>query len=131
MRGFPGVVKGLLDPLNNKPKFKKKYRNKHFKALLNPNDGKLAALVVVSDGNVDVESIKNTPEENIKKKNAGWNAKLETTTPIFLDIAMGRLSIIGIVVKVLTRKVKLRGIRKLLKLLNMFEMLSEDQEKTV
>jgi len=62
----------------------------------------------------------------------GWNGKIETNSQIFLKIAMGELSIWGIVKNVLTRKIKLRGIRKLLKLLKIFKMLllEENQNKT-
>lgn len=129
LRGFPGVVKGQLDALNTNAYFQEKYQDEKFKVLLNANDGKLAAIVKVENGVVEVESVKNIPKENIKKKQLGWDGKLDTTVPIFLEIAMGKLSLWGIIKKVITRKIKIRGIRTLLKLLDMFNILAYKGDK--
>lgn len=125
LRGFPGVVKGLLDPLNSREEFQEEFKDENFTVLLNTNDGKLAALITIQNGNLEIDSIKNIPKENIAKKNAGWGGKLETSTPLFLEIAMGKLSLVGIIFKVITRKIKMRGVRKLLKVLKMFGMLEQ------
>lgn len=129
LRGFAGVINAQLAPLNNIEHFKKKYADEKFKILLNATDGKIAALINVENGTLEVDSVKNTPKEEIKKKKLGWNGKLETTMPIFLDIAMGKLSTGKIVLKVLTRKVKIKGVKNLLKLLNMFSILDKEKNK--
>jgi len=58
-----------------------------------------------------------------------WDGKIETSSQIFLQIAMGELSIWGIAKKVLTRKIKLRGIRNLLQLLKIFKMLLSEENQ--
>ncbi len=129
IRGFPGVVKNQLEPLNQNDAFKHMFKDEKFKILLNTIDGKLAALVMVDKGTVDVDQVENTPKEAISKKNLGWDGKLATTTPLFLDLASGKLSFGKIVLKVITRKVKLKGIKNLLKLLKMFALLEKKEAK--
>jgi len=129
IRGFPGVVKAQLDPLNQNDVFKAKFKDKKFKILLNTTDGKLAAVVSVEKGAVDVDMVDNSLKESIEKKTLGWNGKIETRTPLFLEIALGKLSMGGIVKNVLSRKVKLKGIRNLLKLLKLFSIISSKEEK--
>ncbi|MHA1146754.1 MAG: hypothetical protein ACTSR8_00750 [Promethearchaeota archaeon] len=129
LRGFAGVINTQLSPLNSIEHFRKKFADEKFKILLNATDGKIAALIIVDHGVLEVDSVKNTPKDEIKKKKLGWKGKLETTMPIFLDIAMGKLSTGKIILKVLTRKVKIKGVSKLLKLLTMFSILEHEQKK--
>ncbi|MGQ4874765.1 MAG: hypothetical protein ACP6IY_11915 [Promethearchaeia archaeon] len=129
LRGFAGVIGRQLEPLNSNDFFKKKFKDDNFKILLNAKDGKFAALITVKNGQIEVDAVKNTPKEELKKKKLGWNGKLETTTQIFLDIAMGKLSTGKMLLKVITRKIRLKGIKTLMKLLAMFNILSHEEEK--
>jgi len=123
LRGFPKIVSKEVEPLNSYDKFKEKYKDTEIKVLLNPKDGKEAALIVIDKGTIYVESIKNDPKENIKKKNAGWDGFLEAKLQLFLDILTGRDVTVGMVVKkILTRKAKIRGIKKVLMLLELFSI---------
>ena len=94
---------------------------KTVKILLNATDGKNAALIVIDKGTIHVEEVKNKPKENLNKKNAGWDGRLQAKTNDFVslltsdDLSMG--SVIG---KILTFKIRIRGLRKVLTLLELF-----------
>jgi hypothetical protein len=124
VRGFAVLIKSILTPLNENKKFQEKFGNIKTKILLNASNLKYAAIIIVENGSVRVESIPNRPQENLKKKKVGWDAFLEMDTQTFLAIAMNRLSLLGVAKMWLTRKIKMRGIRKLLILLKMFRFLT-------
>lgn len=129
LRGFPGILHKNLDPLNNNEYFKKKHAETKAKIMLNAIDAKAAAIVIIDKATVSIEGVPNEPKSGLKKKVLGWDGKLETTLQIFMDIVIGKLTIGGIVKKVLSRKIKVRGIRKLLILLNLFNILSYEDKK--
>jgi hypothetical protein len=123
LRGFAKIVSKEVEPLNSYDKFKEKYKDTEVKVLLNPKDGKEAALIVIDKGTIYVESITNHPKENIKKKNAGWDGFLEAKLQLFLDILTGGDVTVGMVVKkILFRQAKIRGIKKVLMLLQLFSI---------
>ena len=131
-RGFAGVISSQLEPLNGIEKFKSKYKDTELKILLNATDGRYAALINISKGVIDVEGIPNKDRNDLKKDVLGWEGKLETTTPLFLDLAMGKLSTLGVLGKIITRKIKLKGMKKVLVLLDLFAILDgavEAEEK--
>jgi len=122
LRGFAKIVSKEVEPLNSYDKFKERYKDTEVKVLLNPKDGKEAALIVIDKGTIYVESIKND-KENIKKKNAGWDGFLEAKLQLFLDILTGGDVTVGMVVKkILFRQAKIRGIKKVLMLLELFSI---------
>jgi hypothetical protein len=123
LRGFAGIVSKQVEPLNEMEKFKEKFKDTEVKVLLNAKDGKWAALLVIDKGKIHVEGIKNTPKENIKKKNAGWDGLLQTTTDIFLQLlGSDELSTGAVIKKILARKIKIRGIKHVLVLLQLFDL---------
>jgi len=128
IRGFAVLINSILAPLNENKRFQDKFRNVNTKILLNASNLNHAAIIIVDKGLVRVESIPNKPKENLKKSKVGWNGFLEMDTQTFLAIAMNRLSLFGVAKKWLTRKVKMRGIRKLLILLKMFRFLTSYNE---
>ncbi|MFX0018214.1 MAG: hypothetical protein ACFFBT_07295 [Promethearchaeota archaeon] len=122
LKGFAGVVAKQVEPLNNIEKFKEDFKDTELKILLNAKDGKYAALLVIDKGKAYVESIENKPKENIKKKVVGWDGLLQAKTEIFVDLLGGEdISMGSIVGKVLTGRIKIRGIKKVLVLLKLFE----------
>jgi hypothetical protein len=128
IRGFALLINSILAPLNDNRKFQEKFGNVHAKILLNASNLNHAAIIIIDEGKLRVESIPNQPKENLKKRKIGWNAFLEMDTQIFLALAMNRLSLIGVAKKWLTREVKMRGIRKLLILLKIFRFLANYEE---
>lgn len=123
LRGFAGVVSKQVEPLNENEKFKKKFSDTELKILLNAKDGKWAALLVIDTGKIYVEGIKNKPKQNIKKKTAGWDGLLQTKTETFLELlGDGGISMGKMIGKILIGRVKIRGIKNVLVLLQLFEL---------
>ena len=125
VRGFAGLIYGVMMPLNEKEKFKKKFANSQVKILINASNLNYAALIIIDKGTVDVKSVPNKPKENLEKKNAGWDAFLEMSAATFLAFAMKRLSLPGMAKLVLKREVRLKGLRKLMALMQMMKILAE------
>ena len=123
LRGVPGVVSRLIEPLNENEKFKERYKDTEVRVLLNAKDGKYAALIVIDKGTIHVDGFKNKPKENIKKKVAGWDGLLQANTSTLLEILESEeISIGNVVRKIIIGKVKIRGIRKVLVLLDLFKL---------
>jgi hypothetical protein len=128
IRGFAVLINSILTPLNDNKKFQEKFRNLYVKLLLNASNLNHAAIIIIDRGLIRVESVPNKPKENLKKRKVRWDAFLEMDTQTFLAIVMNRLSLFGIARKWLTRKIKIRGIRKLLILLRVFKFLTSSNE---
>lgn len=128
IRGFAVLINSILTPLNENKKFQEKFKNLKVKILLNALNLNHAAIIIVDKGLVRVESVPNKPKENLKKRKVGWDAFLEMDTQTFLALAMNRLSLFGVGKKWLTRKIKMRGIIKLLILLKIFKFLTNHNE---
>ena len=126
IRGFAALINSILLPLNENKKFQEKFKSTGAKILLNATNLKYAALIIIDHGAVKIRSIPNKPKTNLNKKKVGWNAFLEMDTQTFLAIAMSRLSMLGVAQMWLKRKIRMRGIRKLLLLLKMFKFLTEE-----
>jgi len=123
IRGFAGIVSKHIEPLNENEKFKEKFKDIEKKVLLNAKDGKYAALLVIDKGTIYVEGIKNNPKKNLKKKVVGWDGLLQTKTSTFLEILESdEISLGKIVGKILTGRIKIRGIKHVLVLLQLFSL---------
>ncbi len=122
LKGFPKIVAKEVEVLNTIEKFKEDFKDQLIKIMLNPKDGKQAALIVIDHGQIYVEAVDNNPKENIKKKVAGWDGFFQTDTKTFADLLGGGDITVGqIVGKLLTRKAKIRGVKNVLTLLKLFE----------
>jgi len=124
-RGFAGLIKSIMEPLNENLEFKEKFKNLDRKFLINASNLDHAALISVNQGILKVESVPNKPESNLKKKLIGWDGYISMDSQIFLALAMNRISIVGIGIKWILGKVKMKGILKLLALLSIFEFLKK------
>ena len=125
-RGFAGVIYAQMMPLNEKEKFREKYKDSSMKLLLNATDGKYAALISIINGNLDVEGISNKQKEELKKDVLGWDGKLEMTTQLFLDFAMGKINTGSFLVKwLITRKIKMKSMKNVMTLIDLFAILDE------
>ena len=121
LRGFASTVAKLVEPLNENEKFKERFKDTKVKILLNAKDGKYAALLIIDKATIHVEGIENKPKKNLKKKVVGWDGLFQTSTPLFLEILGGdEVSMGKIIRKVLIGKIKIRGIKKVLILLQLF-----------
>lgn len=122
-RGFAGVIAKNLEPLNEIETFKEHYKDADLKILLNATDGKYAALIKVKNGTLEVDGIKNNDKEAMSQESLGWDGKLETNTELFFKIAMGELSTGKMLLKMVGRKVKIKGAKQVAELSNLFKFL--------
>jgi hypothetical protein len=123
LRGFAGIVSRLVEPLNDNEKFKKQFKDTEVKILLNAKDGKYACILIIDKATIYVEGMKNKPKENLKKKVVGWDGLLQTKTSTFLEILEGdEISLGKVIRKILTGRIKIRGIKKVLILLKLFRL---------
>ena len=122
LKGLAKILDQNLSPLNQNEQFKEKYKDANIKILINAVDGRWAALVKIIDRSVEVEGIRNK-KENITEEELGWDGKLETTSEILLDIAMGKISTLSFLGKLITRKIKIKHMKKVMILTDLFEML--------
>ena len=125
IRGFAGLIASGLLPLNDKKKFKEQFGKTNTKILLNAVNVNFAALIIINNGTLIIESVPNKPKENLKKKRLGWDALLAMDTQTYLALAMNRISMLRLGMLVLKGKVKIRGMRKLLVLKKILTILSE------
>ena len=121
---FAGAILKTYSPLNNNEKFKEKYADKSFKILLNPKDGKFAALITVIKGTVSVKGIDNQDKKNLDQKEIGWDGYMQTTLALFDEIGKGNLSQSDIVKKVVARKIKMKNVKFVAKLSEMGALLN-------
>ena len=122
LKGFAKVVAKEIEVLNTIEQFKEDYKDSLIKILLNAKDGKYAALLVIEKGRIYVEGIENTPKSNISKKTLGWDGLLQTKTEVFVDLlGGGDISMGYIIWKVITFRIKIKGIKSVLILMKLFE----------
>jgi len=77
---------------------------------------------VIEKGRIYVEGIENNPKSNISKKALGWDGFMETKTNVFADIlGGGDISMGSIIWKVITFRIKMKGIKSVLILMKLFE----------
>ncbi len=123
LRGFAGIVSKQVEPLNENEKFKHMFKETEEKVLLNAKDGKWAAMLIIDKGKIYIEGIKNEPKENLKKKNAGWNGLISCKTDMFLELlGSEEISMGKVIRKILSGKIKIRGIKHVLVLLKLFSL---------
>ncbi|MHA1241525.1 MAG: hypothetical protein ACTSQU_12170 [Promethearchaeota archaeon] len=122
LKGIAKVVAKEVEVLNTIEQFKEDYKDSLIKILLNPKDGKQAALLVIDKGKIYVEGIENNPKSSISKKTLGWDGFIETKTKVFADILGGDdISMGSIIWKVITFRIKIKSIKNVLILMKLFE----------
>lgn len=115
LKGFAKILDAEFQKALSNDSFREKFENRYedtnLRVLLNPIDGRYAALISIEKGNFEVESIRNK-EENLTQEELKWDGKLETTTDLFLKLAMDELSTPKIIWKWITRKIKVKNYKK-------------------
>ena len=122
-RGFAGLIKNIMEPLNGNPDFEQKFKKVDKIFLINAPNLHHAAIVSVNKGHLKVQSVPNKPESNLSKKKIHWDGLISMDSQIFLALAMNRISMVGIIVKWISKKVTMKGILNLLTLLKIFNFL--------
>ena len=91
-------------------KFKEEFADVKVKILVNPKDQKRAALIKIDKGTIDIEDVKNDKET---LKNLKYDGLFEAPFNLLAKVFEEGLSTGTLLKKWITRKIKLRGIRKL------------------
>jgi hypothetical protein len=123
LKGFAKILNAEFQKAFSNDSFREKFENRYedtkLRVLLNPIDGRYAALISIENGNFEVESIRNK-EENLTQEELNWDGKLETTTDLFMKLAMDQLSTPKIIWKWITRKIKVKNYKKVLEAFAVF-----------
>ncbi len=122
VRGFAKIIKAQLMPLNENPMFKQAFNGRKLTFLINIVDGEVAALIKINDGVVSVESVKNGDKAIINKiySDNNCDAMLEAKVALLIAIATGDLSTGAIVKLILKKQVRVKGVKKLRILQDLF-----------
>ena len=128
IKGVGGIIYNLLAPLETNQKFQKKYARSFLRILINAKDTRYAAVLTIDCAKIIVESLTNDNKKILKKKVLNYNAMIKANVPILLDITTGKLGLMGMVMKIITFKMKVKVIRKLLKLKKLFAMADKTQK---
>jgi len=110
MKGFAGIVWKLVEPLNSMEKFIEEFAEVEVKILVNPKDQKRAALIKIDKGTIDVEDVKNDKET---LKSLKYDGLFEGPFNLLAKVFEEGLSTGTLLKKWITRKIKLRGLKKL------------------
>ncbi len=119
-KGLAGLMWMQIKPLNYIDEFKKEFSDTSLNILLNPKDQRYAALLKIDKGTIDVEAVKNDKETLKSLKPDGI---FEAPMEIFLGVFGEGLSTGTLMKKWITRKIKLRGLTKMMALGKVFELL--------
>ena len=99
------------------------------KICLNPTDGRYAVMVTIEDGTMSFEGVRNDPKKNLDKKELEWDGRAMMSTKNFLKLLKREMSVEKLILKVLSRKVKVRGVKNVLFLLKVFRLGRDEKEE--
>ena len=128
LRGFAAVLGNRLEPVKENDEFKEFIKDISVKLLLNPLDGKYAALITIDKGTINIEGIRNDDSSNLKKKKLGWDGKMVTKLQTFMELAAGTISQGKILIMSATRKIKVRGLIYFVILQKIYSFLPDSKE---
>jgi len=125
--GYAGIVSNILFPLNDNRKFRRHFREKNLRLLLNSPTWVYAALVIIEKGTIRVEGIKNTPAENIHRDVLQWDGYLEMDFLLYSAVLTKRISLMTMAKAWLKGGIRLKGVGSLPDLIRLFRCLSKEK----
>lgn len=117
--GFSGIIYTLLKQLNKNKEFAEIHKLDDYSLLLVANDDATAVKVVIKNGKLTFHPIKNT-KENIRKEKKECQGAIITSKPGFFGLVLGKTKPVK---AILTGKLKIKGIKYLLKFTKYFGLL--------
>jgi len=108
--GLAGLLWQQMGAINDNKEFKEQYADAKMSFLYNLTDQKYGALIKVENGRLDVEHVRND-EETLK--NLEVDASLACPAGLFFDFTGGKISKISMLFKMLTGKLKVKGMKKM------------------
>jgi len=128
LKGFAAALGKRLELVSEIDEFKDFSKNISVKLLLNPLDGKFAALVTIDKGTLKIEGIRNDNPSNFKKKKLGWNGKMAMKLQHFMELSAGMISQGKLLKMIATLKIKVRGLIYFVILEKLFSFLPDSEE---
>ena len=125
--GYAGIISHILFPLNDNRKFQRLFRHKNLKFLLNAPDWVYAALVIIENGSVRVEGVKNTPQENIHRDVLRWDGYLEMDILLYSAVLTKKISLMNMAKAWLKGEIRVKGVCALPDLIRLFRCLSKEK----
>ena len=120
-RGLAGLLWQQMSAINNNSKFKEQYADTKMSFLYNLTDQRYAALITIENGNLDVKGIRND-KETLKELEV--DGMLACPAGLFFDFSSGKLSKAASLLKMLTGKLKVKGMKKMQELAKIMALLS-------
>jgi hypothetical protein len=108
--GLAGLLWQQLGSVNQNPKFKEEYSDAKMSFLYHLTDQRYSALITVEKGTLEVKHIENdgTDIESIEV-----DGSISCTASLFFDFTGGNISKVGMLIKMLTGKLKVKGAKKM------------------
>lgn len=127
LAGYAGTISDALFPLNTNKKFKRLFKNKNVKILLNCPYWLYAALVIIERGTIRVEGIKNKPIEAISKDTLKWNVYLDMDIVLYSRIVEQRKTLFDLSKDWLKGDIKFKGLLYVLDLIWLFNCMTKEK----
>jgi len=122
--GFPSVIWNQVQILNESAYFKENYGQDDFQILLIAIDDNRAAILTSKNGTVEVDQVKNKPEEiNPLKKQI--RARIVTDTETFLGFAMKKVKPAK---AIFSGKLKIAGVKTVLRFTKYFGVIAHERK---
>ena len=121
-RGLAGLLWRQMEPVNELDKFKELYKDKTLSILYNLTDQSYATLIKVENSKLDISHIK---KEKEVLENLQVDASMACSTELFFDFSSGSLSKFAALTKMLTGKLKIKGMKKMKELGDIMSLLNE------
>ncbi|MFX1551616.1 MAG: uroporphyrinogen decarboxylase family protein [Promethearchaeota archaeon] len=120
-KGLAGILWQQMGKINDNTKFKEQYANAMMSFLYNLTDQRYGALIKVENGRLEVEHVRND-EETLKSLKV--DGLLACPAGLFFDFSGGKLSKVAMVGKMLTGKLKVKGMKKMKELGNIMALMA-------
>ena len=108
--GLAGLLWQQMGKVNQNNKFKEDYADAKMSFLYNLTDQRYSALITIENGTLDVKHIEN---EGNAIENIEADASIACSASLFFDFTGGKISKVGMLIKMLTGKLKVKGAKKM------------------
>jgi hypothetical protein len=119
--GLAGLLWQQMGAINKIPKFKEQYADAKMSFLYHLSDQKYSALISIENGHLEVQHVLN---EKDPLKTIDVDGSISCPAGLFFDFSSGKLSKIAMIGKMLTGKLKVKGMKKMQELAKIMELLS-------
>lgn len=128
LEGFAQMIHNqFVRPLENSQEFKKIYKDTEITIFFNIVDATHSAVLKIDKGTIDVVGINQSDKE--KKEKAARNSDVVIETIMHLFVEMDNMSPLKLLGKIVKRKLKLKGGKKLKILQELRALANEEDEK--